>query len=134
MEVIKIKPAHFEWTLTVFTIFDCLLMKKIRSKVFACFYEIVYLLIMKIHSNRFQGSCSGFPIVTLKVVPKAACDPKIVRKAAMNVQCQKSTICSEGKLEQKLTVQKAAFKTIFRNSKCFQRIKQKLYINFSLEL
>jgi hypothetical protein len=70
-------------------------MKKIRSKIFACFYEIVYLLIMKIHSNRFQGSCSGFPIVTLKVVPKATCDPKIVPKAAMNVHCQKSTVAKE---------------------------------------
>ncbi len=83
--------------------------------------------------NRFQGSCCGYPI--------AACDLKVVRrppvilnlfqKPAMNVHCQTLTNCSEGKLEQKLN---AAFKTIFRNSKCFQRIKQKLYIYFSLEI
>ncbi len=48
----------------------------------------------------------------------------------MNVHRKKSTNESKGKLEQKFD---AAYGTIFRISKCFQRSNQKLHINFSLE-
>jgi hypothetical protein len=44
---------------------------------------------------------------------------------------KKSTKESEGKPEQNFD---AAFGTIFRINKCFQRSKEKLHINFSLEL
>jgi hypothetical protein len=44
---------------------------------------------------------------------------------------KKSTNESKGKLEQKFD---AAYGTIFRISKCFQRSNEKLHINFSLEL
>jgi hypothetical protein len=49
----------------------------------------------------------------------------------MNVHRKKSTTESKGKREQKLY---AAYVLIFRFSKYFQRSKQKLNINFSLEL
>jgi hypothetical protein len=43
---------------------------------------------------------------------------------------EKITNESKGKPEQKFD---AAYGTIFRINKCFQRSKQKLHINFSLE-
>ncbi len=49
----------------------------------------------------------------------------------MNVHRKKSTNESKGKPEQKFG---AAYVTIFRISKCFQRSKQKFHIRFSLEL
>jgi hypothetical protein len=49
----------------------------------------------------------------------------------MNVRWKKLTNESKGKPGQKFY---AAFGTIFRINKCFQRSKQKLHINFSLEL
>ncbi len=48
----------------------------------------------------------------------------------MNVHRKKSAYESEGKPEQKLD---AAYRTNFRISKCSQRSKQKLHINFSLD-
>jgi hypothetical protein len=72
--------------------------------------------------------------VSLKVVPKPACDPKAacVPKAgdSMNVHWKKSTNESKGKPEHKYA---AAFGTSVRISKCCQRSK-KLHIIFSLEL
>jgi hypothetical protein len=47
----------------------------------------------------------------------------------MNVHCRKSTNCSEGKLEMKFN---AALTKKILNSKCFQRIRRKLYIYFFL--
>ncbi len=52
-------------------------------------------------------------------------------KSAMNVNWKKSTNKSKEKPEQKFD---AAFGTIIRINKCFQRNKYKLHINFSLEL
>jgi hypothetical protein len=46
----------------------------------------------------------------------------------MNVQWRKSTNEREGKPEQKFD----GFGTIFRNSKCFKKSMQKLYIYFLL--
>jgi hypothetical protein len=48
----------------------------------------------------------------------------------MKVHWKKSTNESKGKPEQKFD---AAVGIIFKISKCFQRSKQKLHINFSLE-
>jgi hypothetical protein len=49
----------------------------------------------------------------------------------MNVYRKKSTNDSKRKLKQKFD---AAYGTIFRISECFQRSKQQLHINFSIEL
>jgi hypothetical protein len=49
----------------------------------------------------------------------------------MNVHWKKSTYQSKGKAEQRFH---AVFGTIFINSKRLQGSKQKLHINFSLEL
>jgi hypothetical protein len=65
------------------------------------------------------------PPVSLKVVPKPACD----RKSAMNVHWKKSTNESKRKPEQKFD---AAFGTIFGISKCFQRSKQNFTLVFLL--
>jgi hypothetical protein len=54
----------------------------------------------------------------------------LFRKPAMNVHWRNSTNQREGLSEQKFD---AAYGTIFRISKCFQRSKQKLYIYFSAE-
>ncbi len=62
--------------------------------------------------------------MTLKIVPKAACDPENC-SSAMNVHWRKSTNESEGKPEQKFDV---AFGTVFKISKYFQRSKQKIKI------
>jgi hypothetical protein len=56
---------------------------------------------------------------------------KLFQKPALNVHWKKLTNESKGKPGQKFD---AAFGTIFRIDKCFQRSKQKLHINFSLEL
>jgi hypothetical protein len=64
--------------------------------------------------------CTYFVFVILKIVPKSG----------PSVHWSKSTIEKEGKLEQKFD--DAAFGTIFRIRKCFQRSNQKLYIYFSL--
>jgi hypothetical protein len=57
----------------VFTIVGCLLVKKIQSKVSANFYEIP--VIVKIFPRiLFREFVPAF--WTLKVVPKAACDPE----------------------------------------------------------
>ncbi len=51
--------------------------------------------------------------------------------STMNVHWKKSTNKSTGMPEKKFD---AAYGTIFTISKCFQRSKQNLHINFSLEL
>jgi hypothetical protein len=56
---------------------------------------------------------------------------KIVPKAGYKCTPEKFIIESKEKPEQKSD---AAFETTFRNSKCFQRSKQKHHIDFSLEL
>jgi hypothetical protein len=56
---------------------------------------------------------------------------KIVPKAVYKCTLEKLTNESKGKPEQKFDT---AFGTTFRISKCFQRSKQKLHIDFSLEL
>jgi hypothetical protein len=56
---------------------------------------------------------------------------KIVPKPGYECTLEKFTNESKGKPEQKFD---AAFGTTFRISKCFQRIKQKLHIDFSLKL
>ncbi len=82
-------------------------------------------------SNPLQRACSGFLM--------AACDSKscsvsrlwfwkLFRKPVMNVHWRKSTNESQVKPEQKFY---AAYGTISRISKCFQR--GKIYINCSLE-
>jgi hypothetical protein len=63
------------------------------------------------------------PLVILKIGLKAGYE--------RNVHWKKFTSESKEKPEHKFD---AAFGTIFRISKCFQRIRQKLCINFSLEL
>jgi hypothetical protein len=62
--------------------------------------------------------------LTLKIVPKAACDPENC-SSAITVHCRKSTSESEGKSEQKLDV---TFGTVLKISKCFQRSEQKTNI------
>jgi hypothetical protein len=70
--------------------------------------------------------------VPLKVVPKPACDSENFSESRpMYEHKKKLTNESKEKPEQKFD---AAFGTIFRISKCFQRSKQKLHIDFSLEL
>jgi hypothetical protein len=61
----------------------------------------------------------------MKIVPKASYE------CTGTLYWKKSTNESKGKPEQKFD---AAFGTIFRINKCSQRSKQKLHINFSLEL
>ncbi len=56
---------------------------------------------------------------------------KIVPKAGYECTLEKFTNERKGKPEQK---NYAALETTFRISKCFQRSKQKLHIDFSLEL
>jgi hypothetical protein len=56
---------------------------------------------------------------------------KIVQKAGYECTPEKLTNESKRKPEQKFD---AAFGTTFRISKCFQRSKQKLHIDFSQEL
>ncbi len=110
-------------------------MKEIQIKVSACVCES--LTNREIPSSNFlQRAFLGFliaaclkklfrnPPVILKIVPKASYVP-----------LKKSTIESKGKPEHKFY---AASEQYFRNSKyfskCFQRRKRKLHINFSLEL
>ncbi len=59
--------------------------------------------------------------MTVKVVPKAVCDPEIFSESRPYVHWRKWNIEREGKLEQF----DAAFGTIFRRSKCFLRSKDK---------
>jgi len=56
---------------------------------------------------------------------------KIVLKAGYECTLEKITNESKGKSEQKFN---AAYGTICRISKCFQRSNQTLHFNFSLEL
>jgi hypothetical protein len=56
---------------------------------------------------------------------------KIIPKAGYECSLEKFTNGSKEKPEEKFD---AAFGTIFRISKFYQRSKQKLHINFSLEL
>jgi hypothetical protein len=79
-------------------------------------------------------SCSGFPIAACvsKSCSVTACDPENCSESWL-YECtlEKKTNESKGNLEQKFDV---PLETIFRISKCFPRSKQKLHIDFSLEL
>jgi hypothetical protein len=70
------------------------------------------------------------PPLTLKVVRKPPVFLKLFRKPRMNEHWRNSTNESEGMPEQKFD---AAYRTIFRISKCFKRSKQEFYLNFFLE-
>ncbi len=67
----------------------------------------------------------------LKVGAKPPVILKIVLEAGYECTLEESTNESKGKPEQKFD---AAFGTTFKISKCFQRSKQKLQLDFSLEL
>jgi hypothetical protein len=85
-------------------------------------------------SNPLQRACSGFLIAACAF--KSCSETrlwflKLVWKPAMNVHQKKVTNENKGKPEQKFD---AAFGTTVGFNKCFQRRKQKLHIDFSLEL
>jgi hypothetical protein len=55
--------------------------------------------------------------VTLKVVPKAACDPEIFGKPVININGENKPMRARGKVKQKFN---AAFGTVLIIYKCFK--------------
>ncbi len=105
-------------------VFGCPFCEENKNKVSACFYCKKSLTNSENpSSNPLQEACFDFqvqPTVTLKVVPQAGYD--------MYMHCRKFTNDREGKPEQneqKLCID-AAFETVFKISKYFQKKQQKL--------
>jgi hypothetical protein len=90
---LKIKAGLFEWELGAFTIFSCILGKKIKLANSE-----------NLSSIPPNGACSSFPIAvcdSIKVILKQPAILKIVSKAGLKCNLEKIYNESKGKLEQK---------------------------------